>query len=480
VFTERLPGICVPHARQTARCIDVMQRVGYALGGRGGERLLGCLGVAVSDDTVVRGVKRRAQVPQSARLRVVGIDDWAWQKGQQHFGTILVDLERHAVVDVLGVRTADAVASWLVEHPDIRIISRDRHGPYAEGVRRGAPQAKEVADRFHLVMNLRGAVQQELSRLRRFLAVPDGAVVAPAKPGRRAAITASRRRPPAVVAYQKSIAHERWALQLERFHRVKALQASGRSAGAIMRETGLGRAYVRKWVYLSELPPRNRMAPRSGMPDFYLAYLRRRWTEGCQSGRLLLAEVQTLGYVGCYSGLAKLLAPWREPESAARDTLMATAVANSRHQVQPAVRVRHISPQVAAALLGQPRTLLSVRQAKTLEVLQRQCPGFTRMRRLVLSFRAILRQGKVATLRRWMTRTLASNIHALQRFVRTLRQDLSAVEGAVSERWSNGPVEGHINRLKMLRRQMYGRAGVELLRARTMPFASAHPVSVTR
>jgi transposase len=86
----------------------------------------------VSDDTIVRGVKRRAkQVPRSTTLRVVGINDWAWQKGQQHFGTILVDLERRAVVDVLGVRTADAVASWLAEHPNIRIISRHRHGPYA-------------------------------------------------------------------------------------------------------------------------------------------------------------------------------------------------------------------------------------------------------------------------------------------------------------------------------------------------------------
>jgi hypothetical protein len=102
------------------------------------------------------------------------------------------------------------------------------------------------------------------------------------------------------------------------------------------------------------------------------------------------------------------------------------------------------------------------------------------MRRLVLSFRAILRQGKVATLRRWMRRARASNIHALQRFVRTLRQDLGAVEGAVREPWSNGPVEGHINRLKTLRRQMYGRAGVELLRARTLPFAGAHRVPITQ
>lgn len=228
------------------------------------------------------------------------------------------------------------------------------------------------------------------------------------------------------------------------------------------------------------------MAPRPGMPDFYREYLQRRWTDGCQSGRLLMAEIQTLGYVGCYSGLAKLLAPWREPTSATGDTLIArdTAIHNGdaidSAAPIPAVPVRHISPQIAAALLSQPRVLLSARQAETVDVLKQQCPGFTRMRRLVLSFRAILRHGKVVTLHRWMMRAHATDIHALQRFVRKLRHDLGAVEGAVREPWSNGPVEGHINRLKTLRRQMYGRAGVELLRARILPFADADDVPIAR
>jgi transposase len=139
------------------------------------------------------------------------------------------------------------------------------------------------------------------------------------------------------------------------------------------------------------------------------------------------------------------------------------------------VFTRHVSPQIAAALLGQPRPLLTERQAQTVDALKEQCPGFTTMRRLVLSFRTILRAGKVTTLHRWLARAHTTNIVALQCFVRTLRRDLSAVEGAVRERWSNGPVEGHINRLKMLRRQMYGRAGVELLRARLLPAPSATP-----
>jgi hypothetical protein len=220
---------------------------------------------------------------------------------------------------------------------------------------------------------------------------------------------------------------------------------------------------------VSELPARNRMAPRAGMPDFYREYLRSRWTAGCQSGRLLMAEIQARGYVGCYAGLAKLLAPWREPPPTRGDATPLDDVPITSEAPIACVPVRHVSPQVAAALLSQPRPLLSAHQAETVDALKEQCPGFTTMRRLVLSFRTILRVGTVATLHDWLTRATATNLHALHRFVQTLRKDLDAVEGAVTESWSNGPVEGHINRLKTLRRQMYGRAGVALLRARMLP-----------
>jgi transposase len=130
---------------------------------------------------------------------------------------------------------------------------------------------------------------------------------------------------------------------------------------------------------------------------------------------------------------------------------------------------RQLSPQVAATLLAKLPAELTSRQAQIVDTLKRKCPGFAVMRKLVFGFRAILRGGKVTTLHRWMEQARKTGIHSLVRFVRTLKQDLSAVEAAVSEPWSNGPVEGQLNRLKMLKRQMYGRAGIELLRARLLP-----------
>ena len=124
---------------------------------------------------------------------------------------------------------------------------------------------------------------------------------------------------------------------------------------------------------------------------------------------------------------------------------------------------------MAAALLSKLPAELSNRQADIVARLKQQCPGFAVMRKLVMGFRTILRVGKVSTLRRWMRQALNTGIHAMVRFVRTLRQDMQAVEAAVSQPWSNGPVEGQINRLKMLKSQMYGRGGTELLRARLLP-----------
>jgi len=215
-------------------------------------------------------------------------------------------LQRRRIVDVIGVRTAETVAAWLAAHPGIVIISRDRHGPYADAVRRGAAQATEVADRFHLLLNLRGAVQQELSRVRSRLTVVQP-VAANAGRSRQVRVGSRPRSP--VSQRHAEVVQERRAAQAQRFALVKRLQASGQTGQAIMRETGISRGSLRKWLPASELPPRKRMAPRPGMPDFYEEHLRRRWTEGCQDGRRLMAEIQALGFVGCYSGLARVLAP---------------------------------------------------------------------------------------------------------------------------------------------------------------------------
>ena len=175
-FVERLPEIAAPLARRRRRAAELLHLFGHSVGGRPGERLMERLGMPTSDDTILRHLKRQAKARGAkAGARVVGIDDWAWRKGST-YGTIVVDLERREVIDVLPDRPMAGTANWLELHPDVEIVSRDRCGLFAQGAREGAPQARQVADRFHILQNLRDAIQAQLSRA-------TGASVRPLLPG---------------------------------------------------------------------------------------------------------------------------------------------------------------------------------------------------------------------------------------------------------------------------------------------------------
>jgi transposase len=469
IFVERFAQSLSPHAHHTNRLSEVQRLVGRALGGRPGQRLLSRMGMPVSRHTLLRQVV--GSVPAGAlprpATRVLGVDDWAWRKGQS-FGTILVDLERNEVVDVLPTRSAIALSQWLIKHPEVRVVSRDRHGLYAEGARSGAPEALQVADRFHLIMNLRQAVERELAVRRPYLRLipkelpmPETTSPTPTAPSKGRQI----RTHSSVREQQTEMALQRRQHDLELFRSIHQLRTAGLKASQIARHLGLNRRRIDRWLRLDTLPDRSSMAPRPGMVEWFHDYLRQRWEAGCRHGRTLLAEIRERGYIGCFSMLARFLSAWRQPAFKAAESPEVAVF--QKDAIAPVAR--RISPQVASALLTKYRTELTNQQTETMETLKQQCPDFAVMRNLVLSFRSILRVGRPATLHLWMERAHKTGIHALVRFVRTLKQDLHAVQAAVTERWSNGPVEGHINRLKTLKRQMYGRAGIELLRARLLP-----------
>ena len=153
VFADRLPGVAESRGRRTCRTNGVALWIGYALGGRPGERLASRIGARISKDTLLRLLKKSARPPVT-RVQVVGVDEWAKCKGRT-YGTIVVDLERNTVIDVLDRHSTEVVENWLSAHPEIHTICRDRNGRYAKAARKGAPGAMQIADRFHLVQNLR-------------------------------------------------------------------------------------------------------------------------------------------------------------------------------------------------------------------------------------------------------------------------------------------------------------------------------------
>ncbi|WP_408863366.1 ISL3 family transposase [Acidiphilium acidophilum] len=463
-FSDRLPKIAPPFARRTCRVADLTRLFGHAAGGRPAERLMASLGLPQSDDTILRHLKRHAGAPaEAATVRVVGVDDWAWQRGFR-YGTIMVDLERREVVDVLPDRSAEATGHWLAQHPGIEIVSRDRAGLYAEGARQGAPQAKQVADRFHLLQNFQKTIEQQLSRAPRLNRQPSPSLTE-AEPVIRAEWIGHGRQP-ALVEHRQLGSIGRRAVNTDKFNQVKALQLSGHRITAIVRQTKFSRRTVTKWVQLDALPERNVMAPKPNTPSGFHDHLARRWAEGCTSGRVLLLEIRDLGYTGSLSHLGRLLAGWHR---AGRPVTVDAATAATPNLIDP-LTGHLVSPIVAAALCVKPRGLLTDAQAAKVEAFKTISPAFATMRALAMRFRGILRGGDVEKLTVWLHDADLSTLYGIRRFVHTLRQDLAAVGNAITETWSNGQTEGQINRLKTLKRAMYGRAGVDLLRARMMPF----------
>jgi hypothetical protein len=425
------------------------------MGGRPSERLMMRLGMPVSDTTILRSLKGHARF-RSANdaVRVAGVDDWAWRKGA-NYGTIIVDLERRRVVDLLADRSAETTACWLKDHPEVEVVSRDRAGLYAEAARQGAPHARQVADRFHLLQNFRETVERQLGRFEAPISESQvkkrGGQATPPPPPARSV------RPSDAVTQKRLMSRGRQAVRQELFDEIRALFEGGKSVREIARELGLGLRRVESWVRRIDLPDLNTMESKPSTPAYFGALLARLWAEGITKVRHLLAEIRNRGYTGSFSHLARFLAPWRRrrpaPDAAEQEEIAPVLV----RTIDP-MTGRVISPLTAAALCVKPRGQMTARQVANVDALKAASAEFTAMRRLAMRFQGQLRGGTLEGLDAWLIDARSSGIYAMQRFAKTIRQDLEAVRNAVLEPWSSGQTEGQINKLKTLKRAMYGRA----------------------
>jgi transposase len=299
IFTERLPDLVAPSARKTARLITILRAIGLALGGQAGARLAAHLRLPTSPASLLRLV-RAAPMSQPPALQAVGVDEWAWRRGHR-YGTMLVDLMTHRVVDLLPDRSAATLAAWLAQYPTISVVCRDRSDLYADGIRRGAPAAVQVVDRFHLVQNLRQALEVFLGHHRPALQaaamctaktrIPaDGPVpVRPMYQGRR------RSPKPAPQPVGRPPRHARWVTIYEALHR---LHVQGTPIATMARQLGISRPTV--YAYLRrDTPPgprRLQRRPSARVLTPYLPYLIRRWRESGADSRQLWREIRALGY----------------------------------------------------------------------------------------------------------------------------------------------------------------------------------------
>jgi len=491
IFTERLPHLVQSSARLTNRLRDVLVTLGFATCGEVASRMAPLLGMYVTPTTLLRRL-RAVVIPPPTTVRLLGVDDWAWRKGQT-YGTILVDLELHRPIELLPDRSAETLEAWLRLHPEIEVISRDRAGAYATAARKGAPQAQQIADRFHLLKNVRDGLKDLMERKQTCLpeaeekesdAIPqkvqgeersEGILDVECEKHYRAIPPLPYQRP-AGMGYQESQKQIRRSNRYARYEAVRTLYQQGNSIRGISRQLDLCRDTVRTFVQAEAFPELCQSAreKKRSILDPYKPYLLQRWQHGCWNGAQLYDEIKARGYTGSGSLLRIFLKDLRkkhretgnpadvllDPSGTALEILPGSP---------PKTRVtHHMSPTRASWLCISQPTTLGEKQQHHVKQIREGHPDLENAYQLSQAFVTMLSERRDKDLDEWLLQAEQSGFPEFQRLAHGIRRDYAAVRAAFSSSISNGQVEGQVHRLKLQKRQVYGRANFDLLRLRVL------------
>ena len=461
IFTERLPAVAAPWARKTARFVQRLQSIGLALGGAAGSRLGDHLGYTSSGSTLLNYL-HRLPLPTFKTPKALGVDDFAFRKGH-NYGTILVDLETHQPIALLADRKAETLIEWLQAHPGIEVLSRDRSKTYRKAMTEGAPDAIQVADRFHLVKNLSevlervlGGYRTELEKVERsqqqltLTASPEKVVVARPNP------TATQK------AQQRILSNQKYRIKQQKA--VKKMQSQQCPPSVIARKLGMSRNTVARYGNSPNFPTAPARRPTFGRSLLapYKQQLLGWWNDGIRQPSVLIELLKPVGYEGTLRTLQRYISGLR----------CAQGLPPERFRVikpLPKVIVPQSPPftprQAAYLIVLRPEN----RQAEETDLLERmtqQHPDLASLVDLADGFLQLLRKRQANAFDDWLESVENSSIKPLKTFAKGLIDDYAAVRASMNSEWSNGLVEGLNNKLKMLKRQMYGRASLDLLAKR--------------
>lgn len=426
IFAERFGDDILPtRSRRTARLECIVHHLGLALGGRPAASFAKRLMLPVSNDTLLRVVRRRTR-PRTEPLIVAGIDDWAFRKNHR-YGTIVCDLERRRIVTLLPDREIATVRAWLSDHPEIRVVSRDRGGGYGEAAAKALPDAVQVADRWHLMENPSAAFLNAVRRSMRVI---------------RAAIGATTINPKLLTCAER-LQYEGYLRRKQTNAAIMELVRDAVPLKEIVRRTGHSRKLVRQ---VSRGESTDVFRTRQSTLDAHLPFLDAQWSEGCRNGAELWRRLQGQGFRGSLRVVSEWTTRRRRAEKA------------TNQQLQKVPSARTISRLMTTA-----RDNLSKADTITIAAIEARVPTLVEARMLVESFQAMVRKKLFADLDPWIA---TASLSLIASFASGIIRDKAAVRAAITEPWSNGQTEGQITKLKLVKRQMYGRAKIDLLQAR--------------
>ncbi|WP_345577055.1 ISL3 family transposase [Nonomuraea rosea] len=444
-FAEPVPGLTRRYARRTQLLRRLLELMALALAGRAASRLLERLGVRVGRDTLIALV-RALPDPEIGQVTVLGVDDFAKKRGHS-YATVLINMDTHQPIDVLDDRTADALEQWLRDHPGVQVICRDRAGAYAAGAKTGAPEATQIADRFHLWQNLCDAVEKTVIACRADLREPAPDDPTNEEPGHQ---QPGNTLPPEPRPEQPSEEERRLIVRTrERYAAVQDLVAKDWTISAIARKLRLSRPTVRRFARAEAVEDLlTKATGRSDLLTPYLPYLIQRFNDGCTDAARLTREIQAQGYRGSPQTVRKYLHPFRSATAAAHTTSSA-----------PTVR------EVTRWITSHPDRLTTDDQTRRAD-LRARSPRLDATAGHVTAFATMMTTltGTKESLHAWMAAVDADDLPALHSFTHGIRRDLDAVVNGLTLPYSSGAVEGNVTRVKNLKRSRYGRANLDLLR----------------
>ena len=458
-FAEQVEGLTGRYLRRSLPLLGLLAQIALALAGRAGARLAAVLGAAVHRTTLLRLVAALPEPAISAAPEVLGVDDFALRKGHV-YGTVLVDIATGEAIDLLPDREAGTLEAWLKAHPGAQVICRDRAGAYAEGARDGAPEAIQVADRWHLWHNLAEYAEKTVVAHRACLKQPEnhndgtGAAAGPGLAEVPSATSPAGPLPAEPDGLRDVCGRERRLVTRtrERHATIHDLLAAGKSLGVISRVLSLDRKTVQRFAREPDVEKLLvKATSRETRLDPFKPFINRRWNEGITDAAALHAELAAQGWTGSVQAVRRYVRPFRQLPAAPPP---APAVPKAR--------------QITRWLLSRPEHL-QPGERDQLAAIQDRCPHLDALAGHVRSFAEMMtsRRGE-QLLDDWLDAVEADDQPCLHSFAAGIRTDQQAVTNGLTLPYSSGKVEGNVNRIKMIKRQMYGRAGFGLLRKRVI------------
>ena len=459
VFSEQTPGI-LRYSRRTRRTARILETFAIELTGRLGSIMSKQLSISVSSSTITR-IAYSQQLSDISQPRVLGVDDWAYRKGVS-YGTVLIDMETSRPIELLPSRDGQALKNWLMKYNDVKIVTRDRASSYASAIIEACPNAVQIADRFHLLMNLSDALDTYFKSLStkirslikaktsEFLELPEHESVSDAKP--KDIKTATNKKKPTITKLDQ---------RQETFNKVKELQSKGVPIKRISIDLKMSRNTVRSYFMQEKLVPRSH--PKSTNFDLFTSHIVSRLRTDGYKLNDIYEEIREMGFNGSRSSACYNINILKEEFKI--NTPGFSQVQYPKIQYVKPLSSRKLATYISICLSD----IKDLNERYYLQTLLDNMTELKMVRKLVQIFKSMLARRR-GNIRRWIDFVIRSKrkLAGLKTFARGLLRDISAVENGINMPWSNGAVEGHVNRIKSIKRQMYGRASFELLRKKVI------------